>query len=223
VIDEIFAMRVCGFLFLFILVTNAASVAFGNEVGEVDSNAKFQKVNDDPNKFQISVILAIISHASIIALAVLLFIVFSQYNPLLGVVWVVFRIGESLLLIYNEINFWGFLNLAKEYAVAGNAEKIVLGDLGSVILQTKNSGFTLAMTLLAIGALAYAFVIITSGVVPSFIGYLGLAASVLSIVGSGLKLISPGLGVIFTIGFMLMMLFEVIFGGWLLFSPHKIS
>ena len=222
-IDEIFAMRVCGFLFLFILVTNAASVAFGNEVGEVDSNAKLQKINDDPNKFQISVILAIISHASIIALAVLLFIVFSQYNPILGVVWVVFRIGESLLLIYNEINFWEFLNLAKDYAVAGNAEKIVLGDLGNVILQTKNSGFTLAMTLLAIGALAYAFLFITSGVVPSFIGYLGLAASVLSIVGSGLKLVVPGLGVVFTIGFMLMMLFEVIFGGWLLFSPHKIS
>ena len=67
-IDEIYAMRVSGFLFLFILVTNAASVAFGNEVGEVASNVKLQKINDDQNKFQISVILAIISHASIIVL-----------------------------------------------------------------------------------------------------------------------------------------------------------
>ena len=43
-------MIVSGFLFLFILITNATSVAFGNEVGEDNSNAKLQTINDDPNK-----------------------------------------------------------------------------------------------------------------------------------------------------------------------------
>lgn len=51
-IIEIFAKRLCGFLFLFILVTNAASVGLGNKIGEDDSVAKLRMINDDPNKYK---------------------------------------------------------------------------------------------------------------------------------------------------------------------------
>lgn len=178
-IFEIFAMILCGFIFLFILVTNAASVAFGNKIGEEDSVAKLRMINDNPNQFQISIVPALISHVSIIALAVMLYIVFSPYNQLLAVVGAIFRLGESLTLIYNEINLLQLFNMAKEYAVAGDAEKIALSASARIILQTKNSGFTLAMTLLAIGALAYCILFVTRGAIPPLIAWLGLAASVL--------------------------------------------
>jgi len=221
-INEIFAMRLCGFLFLFILATNAASVGLGNKIGEDDSVAKLRMINDNPNKFQMSIVSALISHVSIIALAVMLYIVFSPYNKPLAVAGTIFRLGESLILIYNEINFLGLLNMAKEYAVAGDAQKIALSDSGRIILQTKNSGFTLAMILLSIYALAYCILFLSSGAIPMMIGWLGLAASVLSVVGSGIKLVEPGFEILFTIGFLLMILFEITFGGWLLFYPHKI-
>ena len=221
-IIEIFAKRLCGFLFLFILATNAASVALGNTIGEDDSVAKLRMINDNPNKFQMSIVSALISHVSIIALGVMLYIVFSPYNKPLAFVGTIFRLGESLILIYNEINFLQLFNMAKEYAVAGDAEKIALSASGRIILQTKNSGFTLAMTLLAIGALAYCILFVTRGAIPMMIAWLGLAASVLSVIGSGIKLVQPSFGILFTIGFLLMMLFEIIFGGWLLFYPHKI-
>ena len=57
------AMRLSGFLFLFIIITNVASVAFGNKLTrDLDSDAELQKINDDPNRFKISIVLALIEH-----------------------------------------------------------------------------------------------------------------------------------------------------------------
>lgn len=100
----------------------------------------------------------------------MLYIVFSPHNKSLAFVGTIFRLEESLILIYNEINLLQLFNMAKEYAVAGDAEKIALSASGRIILETKNSGFTLAMTLLAIGALAYCILFVTSGAIPTMIG-----------------------------------------------------
>jgi hypothetical protein len=45
-------MSLSGFLFLFILVLNLAMAAFGHkmEIGDSDSDAELQKINNDPKK-----------------------------------------------------------------------------------------------------------------------------------------------------------------------------
>lgn len=213
------AMRVGGFLFLFILVTLFASGAFGNKPGDYDSDAKLQKINNNPKKFQISIVLALIQYVSIIALAIMLFIVFSPYNIILGVVGTIFRIGEGLIQIYNEINSWGLLNIARQYSGTSGAEKNALSDLGRIILQTKNSRWTLATILYGIGILAYSILFVIYGVVPQIIGWLGLVVSILLVFDSGIKLVKPNFKVFTIIGGLSSIPFEVIFGGWLLFSP----
>jgi hypothetical protein len=220
-ITKSFAKRLSGFLFLFILVTNAASVALGNKIGEADPVAKLLMINDNPSQFLISIVSALISHVSIIALIVMLYLVFSSYNKLLMVMATIFRLGEALIHIYNEINFLQLIEMAKEYSVFSDAEKIVLSASANIILQTKNSTFPIALVLLAIGALAYCILFITYRAIPTMIAWLGLSASVLSVVGSGIKFVEPSFDILFKIGFLLMMLFEIIFGGWLLFYSHK--
>ena len=92
-----------GFLFLFIIITNITSGRFGNETfSDLDAETKMQKISKDPKKFQIGIILILIEHISIILLAVMLFIAFNQYNIILAIVWTIFRIGESLIQIYNK-------------------------------------------------------------------------------------------------------------------------
>jgi hypothetical protein len=213
------AMRLSGFLFLFNLVLEVASVAFGNKIiSDLDSEAKLQKINDNPNKFRISIVLALIDRVSIIALAIMLFIAFSPYNLILGVVWTIFRTGEGLILIYNEKNYWGLLNIARQYSGAGGAEKNSLSDLGRTILKTKNSRFTFAQILFSIGTLSYSILFVTYGVVPPIIGWFGLVASILYGFGSGIILVKPNFKVLGYFGGLLIMLFEVVLGGWLLFS-----
>ena len=154
-------MRVSGFLFLLILTTLFASSAFGNKIGDFDSDDKLQKIYNDPKKYQISIVLALIQHVSIIALAIMLFIVVSPYNLILGIAGTIFRIGEDLIQIYNEINTWGLFNLARQYSGTSGAKKNALIDLGLIILQTKNSRWTLATTLYGIGILAYSILFVT--------------------------------------------------------------
>ena len=203
-------MKLCGFLFLLIIVLSVLSEVLGNKIiSDLDSGARLQKINDDPKKFKISVLLMLIHNISIIAIVVMLFIVFSPYNLILGVVWTIFRIGEALILFYNENNYWGLLNIARQYSDTSGAEKNSLSDLARTILKTKESRFKFAQILFSIGTIAYSILFLTEGVVPPIIVWLGIIARILF--GFGYFKVLSYFG-----GF-LVMFFEVILGGWLLF------
>jgi hypothetical protein len=212
-----------GFLFLFILFLYLVAMpVFGYivEIGEYDSDAELQKINKNPKKWQISIVFAHVAHASIIALAILLFIVFSQYNIILGIVWTTVRLGEGSILFYNDKNYRGLLNIARQYSVASGAEKKSLSDLARTILQTKDYRFKFTQLLWAIGTLAFSIVLVTSGVVPPFIGWLGIVGGILGILYNGLFLVKHNFKVLAAIGGLFGISFEIIIGGWLLFYPH---
>ena len=211
-------MRLSGFLFLFIIITNFASSFFGYKTfGDIDSNAQLQKINRNPTKFKISVVLILVEHLSIISLAVTLFIAFSQYNIILGIVWCIFRIGEALIQIYDKKSYWGLLNLAKQYSDTSGAKKDELIDLGRSILKTKTSRFSFAQILFSIGTLAYSILFVTYGVVPTIIGWFGIVASFLYGFGNAIFHIKSNFKILWNIGGLLILLFEVVLGGWLLF------
>jgi len=212
-------MSLSGFLFLFILVLNLAMGALGYlmEKDDYDSDADLQKINKNPRKFKISIVLALIEHGSVIALTIMLFIVFSSYNIILGIVWTTFRIGEGLIQFYNEPNYWGLINIARRYSSTSGAEKTSLSDLARTIFKTKDTRFKFAMICWSIGTLAFSIVLVTYEVVPEIIGWLGIVASLLVGFGTGIKLVKPKFK-FEVIGGLSAILFEVIIGGWLLFS-----
>jgi len=216
----IIEMSLSGFLFLFILVLNLAMGALGYlmEKDDYDSDADLQKINKSPRRFQTSIMLALIEHGSVIALAILLFIAFSPYNLILGIVWTIFRTGEGLIQYINEPNYWKLINIARQYSGTSGAEKKSLSDLARTIFKTKDTRFKFAMICWSIGTLAFSIVLVTSEVVPTIIGWLGIAASILVGFGTGIKLVKPKFK-FEVIGALFAMLFEVIIGGWLLFSP----
>jgi hypothetical protein len=210
-----------GFLFLFILVLNLAMGALGYlmEKDDYDPDADLQKINKNPKKFQISIVLALIEHGSVIALTTMLFIAFSPYNIILGIVWTTFRIGEGLIQYINEPNYWRLIKIAEKYSGTSGSEKNSLSDLARTIFKTKDSRFKVAMICWSIGTLAYSIVIVTSEVVPQIIGWLGIVASILVGFSTGIKLVKPIVKDFTAIGGLSAILFEVIIGGWLLFSP----
>jgi hypothetical protein len=208
-----------GFLFWFIIVTNLASGRFGYETfSDLDAEVKLQTINNSPQEFRTGFTLILIEHLSIIFLAVMLFIAFSSYNIMLAVIWASFRVGEGLIQVYNKKDYWGLLNVARQYSGASGVEKTALSDLARGVLKTKNSVFTVAQILFSVGTLAYAILFAYHGVVPSAIGWFGIVASVLYGVGSGIVLLKPNFKVLWSLGGLLTLLFEIALGGWLLFS-----
>jgi hypothetical protein len=209
-----------GFLFLFIIITNLASNRFGYQTfGDLDSEANLQKINKDPRKFKISFVLILIEHVSIILLAITLFIAFNQYNLILAVVWTISRAGEGVIQIFNKKNYWRLLDIAKQYSDASGAEKNALEDLRLGILKSKRSNFTFAQILFSIGTLSYSILFVTYGVVPVMIGWFGIVASILYGLGNGINRIKPNFKALWNLGGLLILLFELVLGGWLLFHP----
>jgi len=207
-----------GFFFWFIITTNILSNKFGYKTfGDMDSDAELQKISKDPTKFKVSIVLILIEHLSIISLAITLFIAFSSYNIILGIVWCISRTGEGLIQIYDKKNYWGLLNLAKKYSGAIDVEKDELIDSGRSIFKTKSTIFAFAQLLFSIGTLAYSIMFATSGVVPAIIGWFGIVASILYGLGNGIFLIKPDVKGVWNLGGLLILLFEIVLGGWLLF------
>jgi hypothetical protein len=210
-------MVLAGFLFLFILVLNLVMGALGYlmEKDDYDPDADLKKINRDPKKFRIGIALALTEHGCVVALAILLFIAFSTYNLMLGIVWVILRTGEGLIQFYNEPYYWRLLNIAEQYSDASSAERNSLSDSARTIFEAKDTRFKFAMICWSIGTFAFSIVLVTSEVVPQIIGWLGIAASILVGSYTGTKLVKPSVGIP-PIGALVAILFEVIIGGWLL-------
>jgi hypothetical protein len=210
-----------GFLFLLIIIVlTLATNRFGYEIySDLDSEAKLQRISKDPKKFKTGLRLVISEHIIIITLAIMLFIAFSSYNIILAVAWTISRSAEGAIQIYNKKSYWRLLDIARQYSSSSGAEKKGLIDLGRSILKTKNSVFSFAQILFSIGTLSYCILFVIYGVVPPIIGWFGLVAGILYGFGNGIRLVKPKFNVLWNLGGLLIWIFELVLGGWLLFYP----
>ena len=214
----IIEMMLSGFLFLFILVLNVVMGAFGYLMEKCDYNPDkdLEKINKNPKKFKIGIGLALIEHGCVIALTLLLFIAFSPYSLLLGIVWGIFRTGEGLIQFYNEPYYWKLINIAKQFSGASDAEKKILGNSARSIFKGKDFRFKYAMICWSVGTLAFSIVLINSEFVPIFIGWLGIVAGILVGIGTAIKLVKPKIK-LELVGALFAIVFEIIIGGWLVY------
>jgi len=214
----IIEMMLSGFLFLFILVLNIVMGSFGYlmEKDDYDPDKDLDKISKNPKKFQIGIGLALIEHGCVIALTILLFIAFSPYSLLLGVVLVIFRMGEGLIQFYNEPFYWKLIDIAKKYSSASVAEKKSLSDSAQIIFKGKDTRFKYAMICWSIGTLSFSIVLVNSGFVLQIIGWLGIIAGILVGVFTAIKLVKPKIKAEM-IGALFAILFEIIIGGWLIY------
>ncbi|TFG23315.1 MAG: DUF4386 family protein [Promethearchaeota archaeon] len=207
-----------GLFFLLIIIILFISDQFGHETfSDLNSERKLQKVEEDPKKFKISVALLLLEHSCIISLAITLFLAFNQYNILLGIIWLVSRIIEGAIQIYNKRSFWRLIDIAKEYSASSSSKKEESINLGHEILKKKNLIFAISQILFFIGTLAYSLVFIMYEVIPVFIGWFGVIASVIYGIGNVIFLIKPTSKIIWSLGGLLIFVFEAILGGCLIF------
>ena len=217
-----FEIILAGFLFLFIIITLIIAERFGySVVSNLDSETKIQEINKDIKKFKIGTMLALIEHGIIIALALTLFLAFNSFNITLAVIWTISRITEASFNFYNEKNYWKLLNIAKQYSASSGAEKQSLIELGRSILKTKNRVLAFAQILFSIGTLSYSILFATSEAVPvpALLGWFGIIASIIYGFANGIILVKPHKAKKFFVVGLLILIFELVLGGWLIFSP----
>jgi len=217
-------MCLSGFFFLLILILQIAMAAFGYILEPTpkhyESDYKLQSFNNNPKKFKIGVSIALIEHFCVITLAITLFFVISQYNIVLGIFIIIFRLAEGSIQVYIEKGYWELRNIAERYSNTIGAERDLLMDSYRNVLQTKSHRFAIAMIGWVIGTTSFSIGLIIYALAPPFVGWLGIVASIIVGVSNAIKLIEPNIKVYETlssIGGLLAIGFEVLIGGWLLF------
>ena len=213
--------QLCGFLFLFILLTSALSQALaGTGLNPSDMPGTLSKLAANGEKFRISVVIDLISHVSIIALAALLFIAFSPYNQTLALVGTLWRKAEGTILALTEVNKLVLLDLSQKSVSATGVYASSLESIGRMLISTEQWAFKIGLVFLVLGHLMYAILFVTSGAVPLALGWFGVIASVLAAAGIFFSLINPNSSMV---SFLVMIPYELMLGFWLLFRGGQIG
>jgi hypothetical protein len=163
--------------------------------------------------------LILTEHIAIILLVVMLFLAFNAFSLILAVIWSVSRVTEAIIQIYYKKNYWSLLRISEQYSKQSGSSRESLRDLARSILKTKNSVFTFAQILFSVGTISYSILFALYGVVPELIGWFGIVASIIYGFGSGIALAKPNFKTLWNVGALLILIFEIILGGFLLISP----
>ena len=213
--------QLCGFLFLFILFTSILSKATAGTPLDPDNvSESFQEILGSSMKFRISIVLDLISHVSIIALAGALYLAFSPYNQPLASIGTLWRVAEGTIIALSEISGLLFLAVAQQYVSAVASEKFALESLGRVLIMAEDWGLKIGLIFLGVGSLIYAILFVKSGTVPSVLGWWGIISSALAVGGILLSLINPKIKMA---GILFMIPYEIVLGIWLLFKGGQIG
>jgi Domain of unknown function (DUF4386) len=220
VVNLIIEMFLSGFFFLFIIVTNIASGKFGYQTfSKLDSDSELERIHSNPRNFKIGFGLILTEHIAIILLVVMLFLAFNAFSLILAVIWSVSRVTEAIIQIYYKKNYWSLLRISEQYSTESGSSRESMRDLARSILKKKNSVFTFAQILFSVGTISYSILFVFYGVVPELIGWFGAVASIIYGFGSGIALAKPSFKTLWNIGALLILIFEIIVGGFLLISP----
>lgn len=213
--------QICGFLFLFILFTSMLSQFLeGAVVDSGDVPGTLSKVAENDKKFRLSIVIDLISHISIIALAGFLYLAFSPYNQPLALIGTLWRVAEGTIIALSEVSNFLLLDVSQKSTNASGAQTIALESTGRFIISMGESGNKIGLAFLVFGSLMYAILFVTSGPVPLAIGWFGVIASILAGGGILLNLINPNLSMA---SFLVMIPYEIVLGFWLLIWGGQIG
>ncbi|UCF29536.1 MAG: DUF4386 domain-containing protein [Chloroflexota bacterium] len=213
--------QICGFLFLFILLTSVLSQFLaGAALDPQDVPGTLGKVGENNKKFRTSVVIDLISHVSIIALAGLLYIAFSPYNQTLALLGTLFRVAEGTIIALTEVSNLVLLDVSQRSSSASGAQAVALESMGRTVISMGDWGYKIGLAFLVIGSLMYAILFVTSGAVPIALGWFGVIASLLAAGGILLSLINPNISMV---SFLVMIPYEIVLGFWLLIWGGQIG
>jgi len=213
-LSKISTGQLCGFLFLFILLTSALSQALaGGALDPADIPGTMSRVTGGGKKFRLSVVIDLISHVSIIALAAMLYHTFSPFNRSIAILGTLWRVVEGTILALNEVNNLVFLDVSQKSVSATGTQSVVLQSIGRMLISIEGWGLKIGLVFLVAGSLVYAILFVTSGALPLALGWFGVIASILAAGGILLNMINPNLSMA---SFLILIPYEIVLGFWLL-------
>lgn len=133
--------QVCGFLYLFVLLTSVLSKGLaGTPLDPEAVSGTLGAVAGGSKRFQISIAVDLASHVSVVALAGALYLAFSPYSRSLALLAMLWRAAEGTILAFNEVNNAVLLVVAQKVVSATGIEATTLETLGRALIVAEDWG-----------------------------------------------------------------------------------
>jgi hypothetical protein len=206
--------RIAGFTFLLYIVAGIASMVLFNQATGGDAiTAKLANIAHHVLQVRLTIVLGLLEAVCAIVLAVTLYAITRDQDSDLAMLAMTFRVGEGLL---NAISTRATLQLLWLGTSAGPKapDAATVQALGTYLLDGPD--WNMAAILFAMGSTLFSYLLLRGRTIPVPLALLGVAASVLLVVGLPLQLAGFSLGSLVAYMWIPMAAFEVPLGFWLL-------
>lgn len=205
--------RIAGFTFLaYIAATIASMVIFGRAAGDGDVAAKLASISTHVADMHMVILLALVQAFAALVLAVTLYAVTRDQDRDLAMLAMACRLTEGVLAGVSASASLALLWIATvsgpDTTVAG-ATRV----LGGYLLRDDSA---IPALFFAVGSALFAWLLLRGRMIPVTIAWLGVAASVLLVVGLPAQLTGFASPRVMSLMWLPMLAFEISLGLWLL-------
>jgi hypothetical protein len=178
--------RIAGFTFLFYIATGIVSmIVFGRAGGGTDIATKLASIAQHVTEVRVVYLLGLLQSFCAMVLAVTLYAITREEDSDLAMLGLTFRVGEGLIGISIPTSL-GLLWLAT--ATGANApDASGARALGAFLREVGGWTTVLAATFFAVGSTLFSWLLLRGRMIPINLARLGVAASVLLVVGLPLR------------------------------------
>jgi hypothetical protein len=148
------------------------------------------------SQFYIGAFSILFMSLGVVGIAILLYPVLEKHNRIIAITYVCSRVMECLLLIIGVIVYFLLLTLSQEYIKAGFPDLSYFQTLANVAVETRYSGYHVAMIILSIASIMLCYLLYKTRLIPRIISVVGIIGYALVFVSAPLDL----LGMIDTTG-----------------------
>ena len=207
--------RICGMLFLVVLVTvfvsGATDIYVSPERSEI--GAVLERIANSQGQYLTSLSLGILGALLMIPLAGILYQVFSTHGRSLALVAAFALVGTGLMSLTSLMLKFALVSLSQDLAGTGSADAGLIVPIARALAFANDIiGFYAVITLLGMTMAALGILLIQSRALPRWLGWLAAMGGVLMIL-DWLDLI--GVAVLGMIGFLFFLLSLLVIGIWL--------
>jgi hypothetical protein len=211
--------RVAGATFLlYIAVKVASAVLFEGSIGSGGAAGRLAAVAAHAGDLRIATVLALGNCVCALVLAVLLYFYTRRSHPELSTLVLICRTGEAVLFGAFTLGIIALVFIAE---ASTQASRDTDAALVVAIIRSTRHATLVASFFFAIGSAAFAWVLLRARLAPRYLAALGLLGSLVPAVGMPLQIIGALRGFNTGLLWVLMFLFEIALGVWLLASGGR--
>jgi hypothetical protein len=209
--------RLAGFMFLFYIATGIAGmVLFGPATSGETTAAKLASVAQHATLERVAAVYSLVMMMNAFVLAVALYALTRDYDRDLALLALTCRLTEGVMAAMSAVVKRALLSVATAATGATGADAAAANAFGSVLLNVQGLTTLLGATVFAIGSTLFSYLFLRARTIPVSLAWLGVLASVLLVVGLPLQMGGFIEGLVTSLMWIPMAVFEVAFALWLL-------